>query len=166
MFYRVIAQCTQALQSIEVWLDKAEQHAKLKKYDVAILMTSRLAPDQDHFISQVQFACDYVKYGAARLSGQTPPKWEDNEKTVDEVRARIKKTVAFARSVTEQQYEGASDRMVSVNWAPGKSIRGDDYLLQLTIPNTYFHVTTAYAILRHNGVDVGKMDFLGSVAFS
>ena len=103
MFYRVIAQCTQALQSIEVWLDKAEQHAKLKKYDVAILMTSRLAPDQDHFISQVQFACDYVKYGAARLSGQIPPKWEDNEKTVDEVRARIQKTVAFAQSVTEQQ---------------------------------------------------------------
>ena len=113
MFYRVIAQCAQALQSIEVCLDKAEQHAKLKNYDVAILMTSRLAPDQDHFISQVQFACDYVKYGAARLSGQIPPKWEDHEKTVDEVRARIKKTIAFAQSVTEQQYEGASERMVS-----------------------------------------------------
>ena len=71
MFYRVIAQCAQALQSIEVWLDKAEQHAKIKKYDVAILMTSRLAPDQDHFITQVQFACDYVKYGAARLPARS-----------------------------------------------------------------------------------------------
>lgn len=166
MFYRVIAQCAQALQSIEVWLDKAELHAKHKNFDVGILMTSRLAPDQDHFISQVQFACDYVKYGAARLSGQNPPKWEDNEKTIGEVRARIQKTIAFAQSVTEEQYEGASERMVSVNWAPGKTIRGIDYLLQLTIPNTYFHVTTAYAILRHNGVDVGKMDFLGFVALS
>jgi hypothetical protein len=166
MFYQVINQCAQALHQIEIWLDKAESHAKAKKYDVNILMTSRLAPDQNHFINQVQFGGDYVKYGAARLSGQAPPSWEDNEKTIEDVRARIQKTIAFAQSIKEEQYEGAADRLLEVNWAPGKKIRADDYLLQLTIPNVYFHVTTAYAILRHNGVDVGKGDFLGFVALS
>jgi hypothetical protein len=161
MFYQAIAQCTQALRNLETWLDKAEQHAALKKYDVAVLMTSRLAPDQYHFIQQVQSACDYVKFAAARLSGQTPPKQEDTEQTIDELRERIRKTIEFAKSVKEAQYDGASERKVGVTWAPPcKVIRGADYLLQLTIPNTYFHVTTAYAILRHNGVDVGKMDFL------
>jgi hypothetical protein len=126
-------------------------------------MTSRLAPDQHHFIYQVQSACDYVKAAAAWLSGQTPPKHEDNEQTIDELRARIRKTVAFVESVKEAQYAGASERKVSLSWAPGKVIGGVDYLLQMTLPNTFFHVTTAYAILRHNGVDVGKMDYLGSI---
>ena len=166
MFYQVIHQCTQALNQIEIWLDSAERHAKLKKYDVNVLMTSRLAPDQHHFITQVQFGGDYVKFGAARLTGQAPPKWEDNERTIEEVRARIQKTVAFVQSIKEEQYEGAAERMLEVNWAPGKRIRGVDYLLQLTIPNVYFHITTAYSILRHNGVDIGKSDFLGSVALS
>jgi hypothetical protein len=162
MFYQVIAQCTQTLKNLETWLDKAEQHAALKKYDVAVLMTSRLSPDQYHFIQQVQSACDYVKFAAARLSGQAPPKHEDTEQTIDDLRERIRKTIEFAQSVKETQYTGASDRKVGVTWAPpGEVIRGADYLLQLTIPNTYFHLTTAFAILRHNGVDVGKMDFLG-----
>ena len=166
MFHQVIHQCAQALHQIEICLDKAEYHAKRKKYDAAILLTSRLAPDQDHFISQVQFGADYIRYGAARLSGQTPPKWEDNETTIEEVRVRIQKTVAYAQSIKKEQYEGAAERKVEVNWAPGRTIRGDDYLLQLTVPNVYFHVTTAYAILRHNGVDVGKADFLGFLALT
>ena len=158
--------CT-AVQDFEAFLDsKAEQHANLKKYDVTVLLTSRLAPDQHDFIAQVQFACDYVRFGASRLSGQDPPKWEDNEKTVAEVRARVQNTIAFAQSIKECQYEDAAKRVVSVNWAPGKTIRGNDYLLQLTIPNTYFHLTTAYAILRHNGVELGKMDFLGVLALT
>ena len=163
MFYRVIAQCTQALKNLEILLDKAEQDAAPKKYDIGVLMTSRLAPGQHPFIQQVQIACDYVKFAAARLSGQTPPKHEDTELTIGEVRARIRKTVAFAESVGEAQYEGASERKVGVTWAPDKVIRSMDYLLQLTIPNTFFHVTTAYDILRHNGVGVGKMDYLGPV---
>ena len=163
MFYRVIAQCTQALKNLEILLDKAEQDAAPKKYDIGVLMTSRLAPGQHPFIQQVQIACDYVKFAAARLSGQTPPKHEDTELTIGEVRARIRKTVAFAESVGEAQYEGASERKVGVTWAPDKVIRSMDYLLQLTIPNTFFYVTTAYDTLRHNGVDVGKMDYLGPV---
>jgi len=163
MYYQVISQCTQTLKNLEICLDKAEQHAAAKKFDVGVLMASRLAPDMKDFIYQVQSACDYVKAGAAWLSGQTPPKHEDNEQTIDELRARIRKTVAFAESVKEAQYAGASERKVKLSWAPGKIIGGADYLLQMTIPNTFFHIAMAYAILRHNGVDVGKMDFLGPI---
>ena len=164
MFQQVIQQCALALGQIELWLDKAEQHAKAKKFDATILLTCRLAPDQDHFTTQVRFAADYIRYGAGRLSGEVPPVWEDSETTIGELRARIQKTIAYAHSIDPEKYKGAADRWVEVNWAPGKKIRGDDYLLQLTIPNVYFHVTTAYAILRHNGVDVGKADFLGPVS--
>jgi hypothetical protein len=163
MYYQVISQCTQTLKNLEICLDKAEQHAAAKKFDVGVLMASRLAPDMKDLIYQVQSACDYVKAGAAWLSGQTPPKHEDNEQTIDELRARIRKTVAFAESMKEAQYAGASERKVKLSWAPGKLIGGADYLLQMTIPNTFFHIAMAYAILRHNGVDVGKMDFLGHI---
>lgn len=165
MYFQVIAQCTQALRNLEAWLDMAAQHAATKDFDVGVLMTGRLAPDMKGFIYQVQSACDYVKAAAAWLSGQKPPKHEDNETTIDEVRERIRKTVAFAESVGEAQYEGAAERKVSFSWAPGKVIGGEDYLLQMTIPNVFFHVTMAYAILRHNGVDIGKMDFLGPINF-
>jgi uncharacterized protein len=163
MYYQMISQCTQTLKNLETWLDKAEQLADAKKFEVGVLMTGRLAPDMKPFSYQVQSACDYVKAAAAWLSGQTPPKHEDNEQTIDELRARIQKTVAFAESVKEVQYAGASDRKVSLSWAPGKVLGGEDYLLQMTIPNTFFHMAMAYAILRHNGVDVGKMDFLGPI---
>ena len=163
MYHQVVWQCTQSLSNLVACLDKAEQYAAAKKFDVGVLMTSRVAPDMQNFIYQVQSACDYVKAAAAWLSGQTPPKHEDNEKTIDDLRARIQKTVAFAESVNEVQYAGASERKVKLSWAPGKVIGGKDYLLQMTIPNTYFHIAMAYAILRHNGVDVGKMDFLGPI---
>src|SRR5262245_27064141 len=138
MYYQVISQCTQSLKNLETCLDKAEQHAAAKKFDAGVLMTSRLAPDMQHFIYQVQSACDYVKAAAAWawLSGQTPPKHEDNEQTIDELRARIRKTVAFAESVKEAQYAGASERKVSLSWAPGKVLGGEDYLLQMKIPRS------------------------------
>src|SRR6201984_3766421 len=164
MYYQVISQCTQTLKNLETCLDKADQHAAAKKFDIGVLLASRLAPDMKDFIYQVQSACDYVKAGAAWLSGQTPPKHEDNEHRIDEVRDRVRKTVDFAESVKEAQYAGAGERRGSMSWAPaGKVLGGEDYLLQMTIPNTFFHVAMAYAVLRHNGVDIGKMDFLGSV---
>ena len=156
MYYAAVSQCTQALRNLETWLDRAEQHA-------AAGMCDRLAPDMQPFIYQVQSACDYVKAAAAWLSGQTPPKHEDNEQTIEEVRARIRKTVAFAESVKAAQYAGARERRVSLSWAPGKVLGGEDYLLQMTIPNVYFHIVMAFAILRHNGVDIGKMNFLGPI---
>jgi hypothetical protein len=164
MYYRAIAQCTQMLKNLDCWLDKAEAHASAKEFDIGVLMTGRLAPDMKPFIYQVQSACDYVKAAAAWLSGQMPPKQEDTEQTINEVRARIRKTIAFAESVSEARYASASERKVRMSWAPaGKVLGGEDYLLQMTIPNTFFHVAMAYGVLRHNGVDVGKMDFLGPV---
>jgi uncharacterized protein len=161
MYYRAVSQCVQNLKQIETFLVRAEEHADAKKFDVGVLMTSCLAPDMKNFTYQVQSACDYVKAMAAWLSGQTPPKHEDNERTIDELRTRIRKTIAFAESAKEEQYAHAGERRVSFSWAPGKVLQGTDYLLQMAVPNTYFHISMAYAILRHNGVDIGKMDFLG-----
>src|ERR1700734_3767781 len=115
MYYQAIVQCTQAVRNVESWLNKAEEHAAAKKFDVGVLMTSRLAPDMQPFIYQVQSACDYTKGAAAWLSGQKPPRHEDGEQTIDEVRARIRKTVDFAESVKEAQYAGASERRVSLS---------------------------------------------------
>ena len=164
MYYQIISQCVQNLKNLETCLDRAEQYAAAKKFDVGVLMSRRLAPDMGDFIYQVQSACDYVKGAAAWLSGQTPPRHEDNEQTIDELRTRIRKTIAFAE-LPESQYEGASGRVVKLSWAPGKVIGGEDYLVQVAIPNIYFHIVAAYAILRHNGVDVGKMDYLGPIRF-
>jgi hypothetical protein len=161
MYHHAIGQCTQALKNLDAWLAKAERYAAEKKFDAAVLMQSRLAPDMHGFIYQVQSACDYLKAGAAWLSGQRPPTHEDTEQTIAEVRVRIRKTVAFAESMSATSYADASEQEVGLSWAPGKKIRGEDYLLQITIPNVYFHVCMAYAILRSNGVDIGKMDFLG-----
>jgi hypothetical protein len=164
MYYRVVSQFAHALRSVDTWLDKAQQHAAAKKFDVRVLMTSRLAPDMGAFVYRVQSACDYAKGAAAWLSGLAPPRHEDNEQTIDEVRARIRKTVAFVESIQEGQFACAAEQKVGVSWGPpGKILHGQDYLLQVSIPNVYFHVMTAYAILRHNGVDIGKMDFLGPI---
>lgn len=161
MYYQAIVQCTQAVRNVKSWLNKAEEHAAAKNFDVGVLMTSRLAPDMKPFIYQVQSACDYLKAAAAWLSGQKPPKHGDTEQTIDE---SIRKTVAFVESVAEAHYVDAAERRVSLSFAPaGKVLVGPDYLLQMTIPNVYFHLAMAYAILRHNGVDVGKMDLLGPI---
>jgi hypothetical protein len=165
MYDQTIRQCARSLESFEACLDKAERYADARSLDVGVLLKSSLAPDMKSFTYQVQSACDYVKAAAAWLSGQAPPKHEDNEQTVEELRARIRKTVAFVATVKAPQYAGAADRRVSLSWAPGKVLAGEDYLLQMTIPNVYFHLAMAYAILRNNGVDVGKMDFLGAVNF-
>jgi hypothetical protein len=164
MFYQAITQMTRNLRAVEAWLDKAEQHAAAKKFDAGVLMNGRLAPDMRGFIYQVQSACDYVKAAAAWLSGHEPPKHQDNEQTIGEVRARIRKTVAFAESVKESDYAEADQRKVCMSWAPpGTVLRGEDYLFQMAIPNVYFHLSMAYAILRHNGVEIGKLDYLGPI---
>jgi uncharacterized protein len=162
MYFNAISQLARNLQAVEVWLDKAEAFAASKKFDVNLLLTSRLAPDMKPLVYQVQSACDYIKAAAAWLSGQTPPKHEDNERTLEELRARVRKTVAFVESVKAERYARADKQQVHMSWAPpGKVLRGEDYFLQMSVPNAYFHLAMAYAVLRHNGVDVGKMDFLG-----
>jgi len=166
MYFKVISQCIESLRNVELWLDKAEQYAAAKKFDVGVLLTSRLAPDMQGLVYQVQSACDYVKAGAGWLSGEAPPKHADNEQSLEELRSRIRKTLAFAGAVTEAQFVGASERKIGLPWAPGKALGGEDYLLQIILPNVYFHLGMIYAILRHNGVEIGKMDFLGNIRWT
>ena len=166
MYFEIVSQCIASLRNVELWLDKAEQHASAKRFDVGVLLTSRLAPDMHGLLYQVQSACDYVKAGAGWLSGEAPPKHADNEQGIDELRSRLRETIAFAEAITEEQFAGASARNIALPWAPGKVLVGEDYLLQVIVPNVYFHLTMAYAILRHNGVDLGKMDFLGSIRWA
>jgi hypothetical protein len=164
MYCQAIMQLAQNLKAVEIWLDKAEEFAAAKKFDIDVLLNGSLAPDMKPLIYQVQSASDYVKGGAAWLSGQKPPRHEDNERTISDLRARIQKTVAFVESVKEKQYANAGAQKVGMSWAPaGKILGGEDYLLQMVIPNAYFHTIMAYAILRHHGVAVGKMDFVGSI---
>lgn len=162
MYAQAIAQCAEAVRTMETYLDRAERFASEKKFDVAVLLSTRLAPDMGGLLYQIQSACDYLKGGAAWLSGQQPPRHEDNERTLEEARARIRKTIDFVESVAMERYDDAVTQVVKVSWVPGK-LNGENYLLQIVIPNVYFHVVMAYAILRANGVDVGKMDFIGPV---
>lgn len=165
MYHDAISQCIQAMSTIETFLDKAERHANERGFDVNVFMTDRLAPDMKPLVYQVQSASDYLKAGAAWLTGQKPPQYEDTEGTIEEVRTRIRKTVEFARGMKAEQFARAGEQAVKLSWAPGKVLKGNEYLLQMIIPNVYFHVAMVYAILRKSGVDVGKMDFLGPINF-
>lgn len=144
-------------------LDKAVAHAEAKKYDVKNVLNARLAPDQFSFIRQVQIACDTAKGAAARLSGQEPPRHEDYEQTVEELRARVRKTLDFLATVSRDHFSNAETRMIAIPWMPGKGLSGREFVLRMAVPNLYFHVTTAYSILRHNGIDLGKSDYLGPI---
>jgi hypothetical protein len=154
-----------AIGQVHHWLDKAEAHATAKKFDVNTLLTARLAPDQYPLVRQIQSISDTSKATAARLAGIAPPSMADEEKTVAELRARLEKTTAFLQTIKREQLDGAAERMVGIPWMPGKGLKGLDYLTGLQIPNFYFHLTTTYAILRHNGVDLGKQDFIGPIPF-
>src|SRR5260370_37439656 len=147
MYYQVISQLTGNMKAIEVWLDKAEAFAAAKKFDVAVLLNGRLAPDMKPLIYQVQSASDYVKGGAAWLSGQKPPRYEDNERTIDELRTRIRKTIAFVESVKAETYEGAGTRKVSMSFVPARKVPvGKDDLLQMGGAKAYFHPCMGYAL--------------------
>jgi hypothetical protein len=160
-----VPQFVRILTQINQWLDKAQAFAQQKKFNPDILLSARLAPDQFHFTRQIQSVCDQAKNGVARLTGVEPPKFEDNEATLDQVRARVTKTIEFVSSLKPEQFQGAEERKITLPFIPGKWLTGSDYVLQFLLPNFYFHSTTAYALLRHNGVEVGKGDFLGPVAY-
>ncbi len=165
MYAIVIPQLSRMLENINGLLKKAASHAETKKFDVSILLHARLAPDQFAFIRQVQIACDNAKGIVARLSGTVAPIHADTEKTIEELHARIYKTIDYVRSVPEAAFDGWENRHAEFPWVPGKYLTGFDYVSLYAIPNFYFHVTTAYAILRHNGVELGKADFLGQLPF-
>ena len=150
------------MNSLAAILEKAAAHAEAKKIDPAVLVNARLYPDMFPLVRQVQIASDSAKGGAARLAGVEPPPYEDNEKTLPELIVRAKKTVAFLETLKPAQFEGSEDR--TINWktrTTERSMLGEPYLVHQVLPNIYFHVTTAYNILRHNGIELGKPDFLG-----
>lgn len=151
------------LENLSGVLDKGAAFAEARKIDPGILVNSRLFPDMFPLARQVMIVTDNAKGGAARLAGLEPPKYEDTESTFPELKARIDKTIAFLKTFTPDQIDGSEERTINMKVA-GKpmTFQGLPYLLNYVLPNIYFHTTTAYNILRHNGVDVGKKDYLGS----
>lgn len=150
-----------SLANLSHLLEKGQAHAAARKYDPALLLAARIAPDMFPLTRQVQIASDMSKFGVSRLAGVEAPKFEDKEQTVEELRARIARTIDFIKGVPASALEGSEDRIVKVPLRDRTlEFKGLDYLIRWTIPNVYFHVTTAYAILRHAGVEIGKTDFL------
>jgi hypothetical protein len=153
---------TQTLGALSSILDKAAVHCAAKKIDPTTLLTARLYPDMLMFTKQVQLTCDFAKNGVGRIVGD-PPKFPDEEKTFDELKARIAKTLDYVKSVKPADIDAGADKDVTFPIGPDKTMTlpGGQYLVHVVLPNFYFHATTAYDILRHNGVEIGKLDFLG-----
>ena len=151
------------LGNLSVWLDKAEAHAASRKFDPANYLQLRLAPDMLPFVTQIQIACDTAKFGVARVAGIEAPKFEDKETSLSDLKARIAATAEFIRSVPAAQIDGREAAPVSVPRRNRDPLQfdGETYLKHFALPNFFFHVTTAYALLRHAGVELGKSDYLG-----
>lgn len=151
------------LGNLLTWLDKAEAHAAARKFDAANYLGLRLAPDMLPFVRQIQIASDAAKGCMARLAGQEIPKWEDNEASLAELRARVQKTIDYVRGFEPAQIDGSEGREVTVPRRAGEPLKfsGEVFLKHYALPNFFFHVTTAYALLRHAGVELGKADYLG-----
>lgn len=158
--------CTAMLGNLSHFLDKAQAFVDAKKCDPAALTQYRLAPDMLNFTRQIQIACDAVKNGVARLSGVEAPKFDDTESTLPELQARIRKTLDFIATVSPSKLDGTEDKDITfpVGKDATRTLKGEAYLKHNMLPNLFFHVTTAYAILRHNGVDLGKRDYLMGAA--
>lgn len=168
MLYELtVVQFGKMLMNLSAILEKGKQHAEAKKFDFNVLLNSRLAPDQFNLTRQIQIACDTAKLGVARLAGKesSAPKHEDGDATLEELQARIRSVVDYISSFTPQDLAEAESRKISQARWEGKYLNGHEFAIQHAVPNIYFHVATAYAILRHNGVDVGKKDYLGTMPF-
>ena len=154
----------QMLNSLSAILDKAEAHAENRKIDPEVLLNYWLAPDMLPFVRQIQIAADLAKGAAARLAGVEVPKHDDTEKTFADLKARLAKTVAFVQSFKPSEIDGSEDRDITLTLGEHTmSFKGQPYLVHFVLPNFYFHCTTAYDILRHGGVELGKRDFIGAI---
>ena len=162
MYQATVPVFTRDLQNLSAILKKAEAHAEAKKIDPTVFINARIAPDMFPLSRQIQITTDVIKGGTARLAAIPIPSYEDTEKTFPELQERIAKTIRFMESVTAAQIDGSETRTVELK-VGGRELQftGQDYLLTFVLPNIYFHTTIAYAILRHNGVDIGKKDYLG-----
>ena len=152
----------QMLSNMDAWLDKAAAHAEAKKFDTSVYLTLRLAPDMLPFPKQIQIASDNAKGCVARLAGVEIPKYEDNEASLAELKARIAKTIDFVKSVPVESFAGAETRAIELPQRNREPLRfdGETYLKHFALPNFFFHVNMTYALLRHAGVDLGKVDYL------
>lgn len=152
-----------ALKGLSTVLTKAALHADAKGFDPAALLQARLYPDMFPLTRQVQICTDFAKGAVARLAGEDPPAWADDEVTFDDLIARVEKAAAYIASLAVERIDGSEDREITlVRRGQSSVVTGQSYLLDQAMPNFYFHLTTAYAILRHNGVEVGKKDYLGA----
>ena len=164
LYEQTIPVFARMLGNLDTLLDKAQAHAEGAKYDVAAVLSARLFPDMFTLTRQVQLATDFVKGACARLAGQEVPRWEDTESTLPELKARLRKTLDFLAGFTPAQFEQAATRAIELKTPAGVfHFTGDTFVANWALPNFYFHVTTAYNLLRHNGVPVGKLDFIGKI---
>lgn len=155
------------LNALSALLDKATAHAEAKRIEPAVLLNARLFPDMFPFTRQVQTVCDQAKNGGARLAGIDPPRYEDTETTIPELKARVAKTLAFVKTLDAGSIDAAASREISFPLGPRTGrMKGADYLNFFVLPNFHFHLATAYGILRHCGVEIGKRDFLGNIPMS
>ena len=162
VFEATIPQFMLTLNALKGVLSKAKAWGEPKKIEMETFFQTRLAPDMLPLGKQIQIACDTAKGAASRLTGVTAPVFEDNEKSFDDYMNRIQKTMNYLESFKPEQFNGFENKTVEFPWYPGKFIMGKDFLIQHAMPNFYFHTSMAYAILRANGVDLGKTDFLGN----
>ena len=161
--YATINQMKKMLGNLDKWLEAGISHAQSNSIEPDVLLNCRLIADMFPLVRQVQAACDGAKFAAAYLAGREAPKHPDTEQTMLETRARIRTCIEYLDTLNAADFDGSDSRWISLKFMPDKEIAGSDYLLEMAIPNFYFHVTTAYDILRHNGVDVGKRQYIGSL---
>lgn len=163
MYDEIIGQMKKQLGQLDKWLAAAEAHAVTKKFDPNVFVGLRLAPDQFPFSRQVQAACDTAKVAAARLAGKEAPSHPDTETTLAELRGRVQTVITYLEGFDAKDFEAAATRSITQPRWEGKTMTGADYFLEHALPNFYFHLMTAYALLRHNGVTIGKRDYLGAL---
>ena len=164
MYYETICQMKKMLGQLDKWLDAAAKFAEAKSFDPNLYLGFRLAPDQFGFVRQVQTTCDTVKLAASRLTGKDAPSHPDTEATLADLHARVRAVIAYLDGFSAKDFEGAATRVVTQPRWEGKVMTGASYFLEHAVPNFFFHITHSFAILRHNGVDIGKRDYLGTLS--
>lgn len=162
----VVTEMKKVLRNMDGWFAKATAHAAEKKFEPAVLLQARLAPDMFPLVRQVQIACDAAKYGISRATGKEAPSHPDTETSFPELSARIASVIAFLDTVTDADFKELQTRKVTTPRWEGKTMTAADYLVEHALPNFFFHTTTTYALLRHNGLAIGKSDFLGQLSLS
>jgi len=165
MVYEMLQQFSKSLDNLSVILDKSQNFAETKKIDQSVLLNYRLAPDQLPFVKQIQICTDTAKFMSAKLSETPAPVFEDKEQTISELKDRISKTQDYIKGFEKVAFQNYATIKTTNPRIVGKYLSGNDYLIQYAIPNFFFHLSTAYSILRHMGVSLGKMDYLGTMPY-